>query len=55
MQQLSMLSAAMEHVLLSIYCTTIVKLLYAYYERQLAIFIICNSSNRDLPATQIGT
>ena len=33
------LYAAMEHVLLSIYCTTIVKLLYAYCERQLAIFI----------------
>ena len=40
MQQLSMLIAAMEHVLLSIYCTTIVKLSYAYCERQLAIFIV---------------
>ena len=40
MQQLSMLSAPMEHVLLSIYCTTIVKLFYAYCERQLANLIV---------------
>ena len=35
-----MLSAAMEHVLLSIYGATIVKLLYAYCEWQLANFVV---------------
>ena len=50
-----MLSAAMEHVLLSIYCTTIVKLLYAYCERQLANFIVYSPSDLYLPATQVGT
>ena len=48
MQQLSMLGTAMERA-----PCTIVKLLYAYCERQLAHFMVYSPSDH-FPATQVG-